>query len=78
MASENQFLLLGQRRFGPFFLTQFLGAFNDNVFKQALVTLIAFHGAVLISTRSDTLINLSMGLFILPLPGCRITMEPLI
>ncbi|MFQ6021711.1 MAG: MFS transporter [Acidiferrobacterales bacterium] len=66
MAPNNQFSLLGQRRFGPFFLTQFLGAFNDNVFKQALVTLIAFHSATLIATNTDTLVNLSAGLFILP------------
>jgi 1-acyl-sn-glycerol-3-phosphate acyltransferase len=66
MASNNQFSLLGERRFGPFFGTQFLGAFNDNVFKQALVTLIAFHGAHLLSMETNTLINLSAGLFILP------------
>ena len=41
MASGGQFRLLGQRRFGPFFLTQFLGAFNDNLYKNALVILIA-------------------------------------
>ena len=29
----SQFALLTQRRFGPFFWTQFLGAFNDNLFK---------------------------------------------
>lgn len=66
MASDNQFSLLTQRRFGPFFLTQFFGAFNDNVFKQALITLIAFHSAHLISASTDTLINLSAALFILP------------
>ncbi|MFQ5937684.1 MAG: MFS transporter [Acidiferrobacterales bacterium] len=66
MAVSNQFSLLKERRFGPFFSTQFLGAFNDNVFKQALVTLIAFYSAHLISTSTDTLINLSAGLFILP------------
>ena len=40
---RSQFGLLAERRFGPFFGVQFLGAFNDNVFKQALVILIAFH-----------------------------------
>ena len=39
--SQNQFALLGQRRFAPYFLAQSLGAFNDNVFKQALVVLVA-------------------------------------
>ena len=33
----SQFALLSQRRFGPFFWTQFLGAFNDNLFKTALM-----------------------------------------
>jgi hypothetical protein len=39
---NSQFQLLRERRFAPFFLTQFLGAFNDNVYKNALVTLLAF------------------------------------
>ncbi|MBT6274360.1 MAG: MFS transporter, partial [Chromatiales bacterium] len=34
--------IIKERRFGPFFLTQFLGAFNDNLFKNALVFLITF------------------------------------
>jgi len=64
--ADNQFSLLQQRRFGPFFITQFLGAFNDNVFKNALVTLIAFHGASILSANPDTLINISAGIFIVP------------
>jgi acyl-[acyl-carrier-protein]-phospholipid O-acyltransferase / long-chain-fatty-acid--[acyl-carrier-protein] ligase len=66
MSNRNQFSLLRQRRFAPFFWTQFLGAFNDNVYKNALVILFAFQGAALTSIDSDTLINLSAGLFILP------------
>jgi len=60
----SQFTLLRQRRFLPFFVTQFLGAFNDNVFKNALVILVTFH----ISTTLDPglLINIAAGLFILP------------
>ena len=42
MSDQNQFRLLRERRFLPFFLTQALGAFNDNVFKNALVILVAF------------------------------------
>ncbi|MCF2998764.1 hypothetical protein LUZ88_08240, partial [Neisseria gonorrhoeae] len=34
----------GIRRFGPLFATQFLGAFNDNVFKTALFVMIGFYG----------------------------------
>jgi hypothetical protein len=61
----SQFRLLTSRRFGPFFLTQFLGAFNDNVFKNALIVLIAF-GTAAAAASSDVLINLAAGLFILP------------
>lgn len=38
----NQFALLGQRRFAPFFWTQFLGAANDNLFKFALTILVTY------------------------------------
>ncbi|MGD2056428.1 MAG: MFS transporter, partial [Gammaproteobacteria bacterium] len=66
MSVDNQFSLLKQRRFGPFFLTQFFGAFNDNVFKNALIILIAFQATGMDRLNSDTLINLCAGLFILP------------
>ncbi len=66
MSNENQFSLLRQRRFAPFFWTQFLGAFNDNIYKNALVIMFAFQGTALTTLDSDTLINLSAGLFILP------------
>ncbi|HEY2190356.1 MAG TPA: hypothetical protein VGH48_17500, partial [Caldimonas sp.] len=39
---HNQFALLGQRRFAPFFWTQFLGAGNDNLFKFAFTVLITY------------------------------------
>ena len=32
------------RRFAPLFGTQFLGAFNDNMFKTALFVMISFYG----------------------------------
>ncbi|WP_154224068.1 MFS transporter [Marinicella rhabdoformis] len=60
---SKQFALLKERRFFPFFLTQFLGAFNDNVFKNALVIMIAFKVA---EQQVDGLTNLAFGLFILP------------
>lgn len=70
MASGGQFRLLGQRRFGPFFLTQFLGAFNDNLYKNALVILIAFQGSVWAAAGagidSNVLVNVAAALFILP------------
>jgi 1-acyl-sn-glycerol-3-phosphate acyltransferase len=66
MARSNQFGLLGERRFGPFFATQFLGAFNDNVFKNALVILIAYQVTDTGGLQPDVLINLAGALFILP------------
>ena len=64
--SQNQFQLLRKKRFGPFFLTQFFGAFNDNVFKNALFILIAFQSDYSGSSNSNTIINLAAILFILP------------
>ena len=44
--AHSQYELLKQRRFLPFFLTQALGAFNDNVFRNAMLLVIAgFPGA---------------------------------
>jgi 1-acyl-sn-glycerol-3-phosphate acyltransferase len=65
-AARSQFALLATRRFLPFFVTQFSGAFNDNVFRNALAVLIAFGATTGTSLSSDTLINLSAALFILP------------
>lgn len=63
---SNQFQLLKEQRFRPFFATQFLGAFNDNVFKTALITLVAFHAASLTTISGSTLATLLPALFILP------------
>ena len=41
-AHPNQFALLGQRRFGPFFWVQFLGAGNDNLFKFAFTIMVTY------------------------------------
>jgi 1-acyl-sn-glycerol-3-phosphate acyltransferase len=45
-AHPNQFALLSQRRFAPFFWTQFLGAANDNVFKFAFTMLVTYRLSV--------------------------------
>jgi hypothetical protein len=42
----NQFALLGQRRFAPFFWTQFSGAANDNLFKFALTVMVTYQLSV--------------------------------
>ncbi|MDB5048437.1 MAG: putative acyltransferase family protein [Fibrobacteres bacterium] len=60
----SMFNLLAQRRFGPFFGVQFLGALNDNLFKNTMVIMIAFRAAT--EAESGMLINLAAGLFILP------------
>ena len=62
----GMFRLMAARRFGPFFWTQFLGAFNDNVFKNALMLLIAFQAGRQLTLASDVVINLAAGLFIAP------------
>ncbi|MFN3965377.1 MAG: MFS transporter [Silanimonas lenta] len=63
---RNQFELLGQRRFAPFFLTQALGAFNDNVFKQALIILITVKVVGFTDAERSLWANLASALFILP------------
>ena len=42
--AHNQFELLKQRRFLPYFATQSLGAFNDNVYRQAIIGLLFYLG----------------------------------
>ena len=66
MSSPNQFALLKQRRFAPFFWTMFLGAFNDNIYKNALTILVAFQGARLLGLDSSALVNLAGAIFIAP------------
>ncbi len=63
---SSQFSLLRERRFLPFFLTQFLGAFNDNLYKNALVVLLTFQAARYTTLAPGVLVNLAAGVFILP------------
>ncbi len=64
---ESQFGLLRIRRFAPFFWTQFFGAFNDNVFKNALILIIAYQGVRQSpDVDSNVLINMAAGALILP------------
>lgn len=61
----NQFALLTQRRFAPFFWTQFLGAGNDNLFKFAFTVLVTYQ--LQVSWLPPALAGLAIGaLFILP------------
>jgi len=66
MHAPNQFDLLRQRRFAPFFWTQFLGAANDNVFKNAFVVFVAFEAASLTSIDAGMIVNLIGAIFIVP------------
>lgn len=64
--SNHQTSLLGQKRFLPYFITQFFGAFNDNIFKNVLLLFVAFAGVGALPISSNLFINLAAGLFILP------------
>ena len=65
-APHSQFFLLKTRRFAPFFVAQFLGAFNDNLFKNALIVLLTFHAASWTTLAPEVLTNVAAGIFILP------------
>ena len=62
----SQLHLLAERRFWPLFWTQFLGAFNDNLFKNALVILIAYRSMTLLGVSSATIVVACAGIFIFP------------
>jgi 1-acyl-sn-glycerol-3-phosphate acyltransferase len=66
MAEHSQFQLLRERRFAPFFWTQFLGAGNDNIYKNALVIFVAFQAATLTTLSANDLVNIAAAVFIAP------------
>ncbi|MCB1934255.1 MAG: hypothetical protein KDI45_17525, partial [Candidatus Accumulibacter sp.] len=59
-------MLLRARRFAPLFWTQLLGAFNDNLFKSALVVALTFGAFRRADLPIDTLVNLATALLVLP------------
>jgi 1-acyl-sn-glycerol-3-phosphate acyltransferase len=69
---SNQFKLLTERRFAPFFITQFLGAGNDNVFKFSFTLMVTYgyglNPADLLKTGLDAhlIAQLIAALFTLP------------
>src|SRR5246500_2143307 len=65
-AEHSQFQLLRERRFAPFFWPQFLGAGNDNVYKNALVIFVAFQAATVTAVSSNDLVNIAAAVFIAP------------
>ncbi|PAA19494.1 MULTISPECIES: MFS transporter [Pseudomonas] len=64
MSHPSQFSLLGKRRFLPFFVTQALGALNDNLFKQSLILAILYK--LNIEGDRGIWVNLCALLFIVP------------
>lgn len=64
--NKTQLALLTKGRFFPLFITQFMGAFNDNVFKNALVILITYKLFNFNGSNSQILVALAAGIFILP------------
>ncbi|MFN3259630.1 MAG: MFS transporter [Pikeienuella sp.] len=75
-AAGNQFALFGSRRFTPLFIVQFLGAFNDQTFKNAFVALLTYRLAdsmALTEGQVDLFVQMSAGLYILPFALCAAT-----
>jgi acyl-[acyl-carrier-protein]-phospholipid O-acyltransferase / long-chain-fatty-acid--[acyl-carrier-protein] ligase len=64
---HSQFSLLTKRRFLPLFITQFLGAFNDNFYKNSLAVLVVYFLTSISPTHSTMLVALAGGLLILPM-----------
>jgi 1-acyl-sn-glycerol-3-phosphate acyltransferase len=66
MSKHSQFELLKERRFMPFFITQALGAFNDNIFKNGLAAMLVFNSSQLAGLNTNQIVNFSAMAFILP------------
>lgn len=64
---HSQFLLMKDRRFLPLFMTQFLGAFHDNLFKNALIVMILYHVATATGMSEKT-----QGLLTTAAAGCLV------
>lgn len=64
--SSRPMNILASKAFFPYFITQVLGAFNDNVFKNALILMVTFAAANSLPFDSNIMINAAAGLFILP------------
>lgn len=67
MSAKVAVSLLGQRRYLPLLVAQALGAFNDNFFRYALVTLVAYQGMTVLDLPSAVLVPVAATLFTLPI-----------
>ncbi len=63
---SSQYALLGERRFAPFFWTQFLGAGNDNVFKIAFTGLATYHASLFSGIDPEKTAFIISAIFIIP------------
>lgn len=63
---SGQFSLLATKRFLPMFVTQALGAFNDNLFRFVILGLVTYSGLSIEGAQSELIVPLAGGLFILP------------
>ena len=63
---QNRLHLLSSKRFLPLFTTQFLGAFNDNLFKNALIFYITYVVIDQYRLDSEILVTIAAGIFVLP------------
>lgn len=63
---QNQSHLLKSKRFLPLFITQFFGAFNDNVFKSAFLIWFTYDIAQKLNMNAQIMVTIASGLFILP------------
>src|SRR5262249_2330380 len=63
---HDDFSLLGTRRYLPLFITQFMGALNDNIFKNALIILVTFRIAAEAQIDGQLWATIAAGIFILP------------
>ena len=66
MSRQNQFSLLKQKRFAPFFWTQFFGAANDNIFKVAFTALVTYQTAMFAGVDAKTAAFVIAAIFIAP------------
>lgn len=75
-AARNQFTLFGTRRFWPLFSVQFLGAFNDQTFKNAFIALLTYRLADRLAMTEpdvDLFVQIAAALYILPFALCAAT-----
>lgn len=62
----NQFALLFSKKFSPLFITMFLGAFNDNLFKAVFAVMVAYNVSGITGLSAEIVVSIGAGIFILP------------